>query len=164
MPVSVLPFRLEDSPASFNSSVLGTTWIDPKTGYEYQIVKNTDGAVLSPGMAVTKETASTAFEVDKAAGTERIYGIVVNSLTGTTVAVSDAFWVMKRGVCYAYKCVTGAIAILGPVFASAAGVRGFTGTVGKYSAIALAQMWNVQALSAHTTAEAVGTQVLVVIK
>ena len=160
----MLPFMLKDSPASYQSAILGTSFVDPVTGYEYQICKNTDGAALSPGMAVTKETASTAFEVDKAGGDERIYGFVVNELTGTTVAVSDAFWVIKRGVAYGYKHATGAIAANGPVNATGGEIRGITGTMGHFSAANLAESWNVQSLVAKTTGVAAGTQVLCVLK
>ncbi len=156
----LLPFKLSESPASYQTGILGTTYIDPATGYEYQICKNTDAAALSPGMAVTKETASAVFEVDKAGGDERIYGFVANELTGTTVAVSDAFWVIKRGVAYGYKNATGAIVANGPVNATGGALRGITGTVGHYSAAALIESWNVQSLVAKTTAVAVGTQVL----
>lgn len=160
----IRPFALSESPATYGTAILGFTYVDPTTGYEYQIVKNTDAAVLSPGMAVTKETASTAFEVDKAGGDERIYGFVVNELTGTTVAVSDAFWVIKRGVAYGYKNATGAIVANGPVNATGGMLRGITGTVGHFSAAALAESWNVQSLVAKTTAVAAGTQVLCILK
>jgi hypothetical protein len=162
----ILPFKLSESPASFNSSVLGTVYVDPATGFEYQVVKNTDAAVLSPGMVVTKESTDTTFEVDKATTRERIYGIVVNELTGTTVAVNDAFWVMKKGFAYGYYAGSGktAIAALGPITATAGMVQGFAGTVGALSAAYLADKWNVQALTAKTTNTAAGTQVMLVIK
>jgi hypothetical protein len=159
--LKVLPFRLQDSPASFATVVLGTTWKDPVTGFVYQIVKNT-GGTLSPGMVVTKESTDGTFEVDEAALAERIYGIVVNELTGTTVTANDAFWVMRQGVAYALKSASGtAIVALGPVRGSAGYVKGFTGHVHSYSAAALGSAWNVQALVAKTANVIAGTQVMV---
>lgn len=161
--VRVLPFRLQESPASFQATILGTTWKDPVTGYEYQIVKSTAAAALSPGMGVTKETASLAFEVDEANSQERIYGIVANQLTGTTVAVSDAFWVQRTGICYGLKCGSGhgAIVVLGPVYGSSGYLHPFTGHVHSMEAAYLADKWNVQALEAKTTQVAGGTQMLI---
>ena len=101
---------LSSSPASFETELLGSKYTDPQTGYEYQFVKNTDSAVLSPGMVVTWEDVS-AFEVDKASGPEQIRGVVPNELTGTTVAVNDAFWMLTKGWNYGYKCASGGGAI-----------------------------------------------------
>lgn len=158
----VLPFSRKESPASFQTSILGTTYTDPHTGYVYQIVKNTNGSALSPGMAVTKEAATAVFEVDAATTSERIYGIVCNDLTGTTVAVSDAFWVQTKGICYGYKGASGCGAIVAnaPVVASGGAFEPRTGTVGALSAAALACMWNVQAITGTATNAAAGTQFL----
>lgn len=162
----ILPFLLSESPATFQAGLLGMTYKDPATGYEYQIVKNTDAAALSPGMAVTKEAATAVFEVDKATTAERIYGIVANQLTGTTVAVNDAFWVLRKGVGYGYKGASGCGAIVAnaPVVASGGCFEPCTGTVGALSAAAIAHRWNVQALTATATNAAAGTQFLLLIK
>jgi len=77
---------------------------------------------------------------------------------------AKAFWVIKRGVAYGYKNATGAIVANGPVNATGGALRGITGTVGHFSAAALAESWNVQSLVAKTTAVAVGTQVLCLLK
>ena len=158
--VKVLPFLLSESPASYQTGILGTTYTDPATGYEYQIVKNTDGSALSPGMAVTKEAATAVFEVDACTTRERVYGIVANQLTGTTVAVSDAFWVLRRGVGYGYKGASGCGAIVANanVVASGGAFEPRAGTVGALTCGQCATFWNVQALTGTATNAAAGTQ------
>lgn len=157
---SYFPFPLSESPASFQAGVLGVM-ARSANGKLYQFVKNTDAAVLSPGMVVEWEDAS-AFGVDKAAtGTADIAGVVVNDLTGTTVAVNDGFWIQKSGNCYCLYEGSGNTAVTAelPVIPAAGYVEGAgtaTSVKSVLAAFAIAQ-------SAATTNKPAGTQIEVML-
>lgn len=146
----ILPYALSDSPASFPAGILGDTRRGPN-GQVFVFCKNTDAAALSSGIAVTLETAAT-FSVDKVSTGQPIFGIVTNSLTGDTAAVSDGFWVQVLGKCYGQKgLATGSAAIavgdwLGPRASGHLAKR--TGTIGSQSLTVVADYMHIQAQSA----------------
>lgn len=157
----ISPVALAETPASFPSGLLGDTRRGPN-GAVYVLCKNTDASSLTSGHVVTLETAST-FSVDRVSTGEPIFGVVVNDLTGTVAAVSDAMWVQVQGKCYAKKGLatgSGAIAVgnyLGP--RASGSIANRTGTIGSQSLAVIADY--VRCVAQSAVASSATTNVLV---